>query len=165
MTVRTLTRTAVITALLVFPATAQADDASLYRAYTGHDKELDRLSDKYDAARRSFDRADKHHFAPRKARRIITADRNINAALDRVIPGIRREQPSSDFGKQAKPHAINELADWRLANVWEMRAVRRYLHRHWKASQRAWLRAYDVSLRGYHEHKRAAALFKKAGFG
>src|SRR3954453_19741277 len=166
MKIRTLTRAALLAGLLVFPTTAQADDASLYRAYTGkaHAKELNRAVAEYDAALRSFERADKHRFARREARAIITADRHINAGGDKVIPEVRQEQPSSDFGTQAKPHAIKEWEAWRRANVWEMRSMRQYRHRHWKASRRAWRRAYDVSLRGYHEYKRAVALFKKAGF-
>jgi hypothetical protein len=165
VTIRALTRAAVLAGLPIFPATAQADDASLYHAYKTHYKELERVAEEYKAARRSFEHANAHHFAPRKARAIIRADRHINAALDKVIPEIRREGPSSDFGKQAKAHVINEFAGWRRENVWEIRGVHHYLHHRYKAARRAYVRAYHISIRAYHEHKRAKALFKKAGFG
>src|SRR4051794_1587913 len=96
---------------MALPAIASADDASLYRAYTykAHAREMKRAGAEYTAALRSFERADKHHFAPRRARAIITADRHINAVLDKVIPEVRQEQPSSDFGTQAKAHGVKSL--------------------------------------------------------
>src|SRR4051794_27546829 len=161
---RTLTLAVVMAAFLLLPSVAAADDASLYHAYRTHYKELKRVAEEYTAARRSFEHANAHHFAPRKARAIITADRHINTALDEAIPKIRREQPSSDFGKRAKAHVINEFALWRRENVWEMRGVRQYLHRHGKAARRDYVRAYHISVRAYHEYLRAKAQFKKAGF-
>src|SRR4051812_7503592 len=110
---RSMILTAVFAASMALPAVASAADAGLYPAYKAPAKELKRASDEYKAARHRFVHANAHHFAPRKARAIITADRHINALLDRVIPGLRRQRPSSDLGKQAKPHAINELAGWR----------------------------------------------------
>src|SRR4051812_6021942 len=134
MTIRTLAREAVLAALPVFPATAQADDASLYHAYKTHYKELKRVAEEYKTARREFEHANAHHFAPRKARAIIRADQHINAALDQVIPKIRREEPSSDLGKQAKGHVINSFTAWRRENVWEIRGVHHYLHHRSKAA-------------------------------
>src|SRR4051794_17408226 len=96
---RSLSLAAVFAAFLSLPAVASADDASLYHAYRTHYKELDRVAEEYKVARRRFEHANAHHFAPRKARAIIRADRHINTALDKVVPQIRREQPSSDFGK------------------------------------------------------------------
>jgi hypothetical protein len=165
MTIRTLTRAAVLAALPLFPATAQADDASLYHTYKARYEELERVAEEYKAARRSFEHANAHHFAPRKARAIIRADRHINTALDKVIPEIRREEPSSGHGKQARAHVINEFTGWRRENVWEIRGLHHYLHHRYKAARRDYVRAYRISIRAYHEHKRAAAEFKKAGFG
>jgi hypothetical protein len=162
MTVRTLTRVAAIAALPVFPATAKADDASLFRAYQSRGNQMDRALDEYTKASRRFQRS--HGPAVGRARAVIRSNGKIIAILDKIVPDVKAEEPSSDLGRKAKPLALKGLRAWRWANVYERRALRAYIHGHGVKEDRLYERARRSIDRSVRYLGRADATFKKAGF-
>ena len=146
-------------AVLIFAPAASADDASLFGAYNARQGDVNAASDEYIRAVRRFNR----HATARNLRRIIRADRHINAVLTAIKSDLADQQASSEHGRKARASAFREVRWWRRANNFEIRSIRAALHGHPAASRR-WLRRADRTVqRAYAQGRRAVRHFRAVG--
>jgi hypothetical protein len=147
--------------VLSLGATARADDAGLFAAYTEQHAKLDDAVDRYVRWRKYSDR----HLKSRRALRgAIRADKRINAVLRSIAYRLSRQRASSVLGKRAKAHAVNEVTWWAFANRLEMQALQAWLD----GDRRKWRhlisRAENRMRIVYREGWDAVAAFKRIGF-
>jgi hypothetical protein len=137
--IRRLAVLTTITAALALPATAAADDNSLYAAFHGRDAAIQQAGAQYKKAAR---RSARHKLRSRAANRaVIAADVAINQTLEALGPEVAAQQPSSDAGAKAKSCALKDLLAWDTANKWEIRGLRAANKRHWGRAARFLRRA------------------------
>jgi hypothetical protein len=147
--------------LLIAAAPARADDAGVYAAYQGRNREMNTAIKTYVKASKRFGRA--HGHAVREARGVIAADGNLNRALDLVIGDVVPQEPSSDNGANGKTLALKALRSWKLEDVYETRALRAYIRGRPKLV-RSWYRKVTQTGRRTDRYlTQADAAFKAAG--
>jgi hypothetical protein len=154
-----LSGSTVFLAALFFAPAAVADDASLFSAYNARQGDVNAASDEYIRAVRRFNR----HATARNLRRIVRADRHINAVLTAIKSDLAAQQASSDHGRTARACAFREVRWWRRANNFEIRSIRAALHGK-PAASRHWLRRADRTVhRAYAQGRRAVRHFRAVG--
>jgi hypothetical protein len=161
MRVRRVAFTLVAVAL-AWPAAAQADDASVWAAWTGHKAEVQAAADAYEKAYRDWKRGG----APTKAefQAMITADERINAIMAQIQQETAAQTASTKLGRKAQLLSIKSVDLLVLANVYEMRGDRASIEGHRYTAER-WYdrcdRVYKVYVR---TNRRAWRTWKRAGF-
>lgn len=100
---------AVVVALLLLPATANADDRSLREAGRSHDAEFARLGTATRAAYRAWEDSG---LRPRQARRVIRLLRRARREIDLVEAALVAEQPSSENGATYKRLLLKSLGEF-----------------------------------------------------
>jgi hypothetical protein len=156
---RLLPGAAAVLAALVAAPPALADDASLFGAYNARQGDVNAAGDEYLRAVRRFNR----HPTARNLRRIVRADRHINAVLTAIKSDLADQQASSDHGRKARASAFREVRWWRRANIFEIRSIRAALHGR-RAAARYWIRRADHTVqRAYAQGRRAVRHFRAVG--
>jgi hypothetical protein len=147
--------------LLALCPSALADDASLWRAYNGHQGEINRGLDAFVKA--------SHRFASkpsaRRAKVAIAANARMIRVIGTLIGDVTAETASSDSGASAKRFALTGLREWRSMHAYYTRMLRAYIHRHRASATRWGRRAIRVGRQSKKDIKAAEAAFKKAGYG
>src|SRR6476661_8630974 len=86
---------------LCVPATAMADDSSVYRAYVSRDSDFSRLGKELKRGIRTWKAS--HYKSDGQA---LSAIQKTHRVLGDVTDAIEAEQPSSDNGKKGKAAAL-----------------------------------------------------------
>src|SRR3954453_2729204 len=111
--------------LLALCPTARADDAGVWRAYTGHPDEMNRAFDAWVKAAKRFT----HKPSVPRAKASIAAERKMIDVLRKLIADVRAENASSDDGATAKRLAVKGLREWRDMHVYDTRMLRAFIRR------------------------------------
>jgi hypothetical protein len=153
---------ALLITALAWPAAANADDASVWAAWTGHKEERKAAAKAYDKAFRDWKRGG----APTQAefQALITADERINALMAQIQQETAAQTASTKLGRKAQLLSIKSVDLLVLSNIYEMRGDRASLEGHRSTAER-WYgrcdREYKVYLR---VSRRAWRTWKRAGF-
>lgn len=157
-----LTIALVAAAALAAPAVAQADDAALFGAYTGHEEQLQDTQDRYTLW---YERWTKGNHTRRVGRGLINSDKRMDATLDVIAEDVRAQQPSSESGLEAKDYALREIEAWHTANRYEVHGIRLFLSGQRKRSH-LWLHrsSRTMNRKTYPYGHRVVEAFRAAGF-
>ena len=152
----------VAAAALGAPAVAQADDAALFGAYTGHEQQLQDTQDRYLLWYKRWTKGD---HSRRVGRGLINSDRRMDATLEVIADDVRDQQPSSESGLEAKYYALREIEAWHTANRYEVHGIRLFLAGERKRSH-LWLHrsSRTMNRKTYPYGHRVVEAFRSAGF-
>jgi hypothetical protein len=153
---------AIVVAALAWPAAAQADDASVFAAWTGHKSERRVVFAAYRKAARAWNR----RTGPTKSEHqaLIDANAQINALMTQIQQETAAQTASTKLGAKAQRLSIQSVDLLVTANVYEIRGDRASIEGHdftadrWQ--RRSW-RQYKVHLK---VSKQATRTWKRAGF-
>ena len=152
-----------LAAALATAAPAQADDASVFAAYSAHSDSIEQGVAAYHKAIKVLI---KHHGFRNdaEAQAVIDADALMNAGVQTILDGIKAQQPSTDIGAKAKKLSLREGMIWIKANDVEMQGLREAMD---GRNHRADL-LYRKATQGLHRYQRtrtqARRAWKQAGF-
>ena len=153
---------AAITAVLLLALCppALADDASLWRAYNGHQGEMSRVFGAWDKAAKRF----AHKPSVPRAKASIAAEAKVIRVIRKLIADVRAENASSDSGATAKRFAVKGLRGWRDMHAYDTRMLRAFIP-HDRAGVRKWGRRSGRAGRQSGKDLTAAEkAFKDAGY-
>src|SRR5215208_2271565 len=153
---------ALLITALAWPAAAQADDTSVWAAWTGHKEERKAAVEAYDKAYRNWKRGG----APTKAefQALVTADEQINALMAQIQQETAAQTASTTLGRKAQRLSIKSVDLLVLTNVYEMRGDKASIEGHRRTAERGYSRSdrqYKVYLR---TNRRAWRTWERAGF-
>ena len=161
-------RVAFLVALLalgatLLPASAVADDASLFASYNSHAEEGQQASAQY---RRAVRRAKKSKNGATDAQlqAIIDADRKVNGVAAAVTSEVKGQQPSSTDGTKAKKYAVRGLLLFQKANNLEIASYEQLLAGKERASTATFRKSVQTIRRAARAFIVAEKAFAKAGF-
>lgn len=146
---------------LAFAGPAQADDASVFTAYTGHAAERDAANKAYIDA---IDALNKGSATDDEFRAVIAANDQINAVIGTVRTETAAQDASTEKGTLARRLSLKEFALLVRNNVLENKALNAYLAGDDKTGKRL-LKKQRRMLKTYHRtYTRAHRAWKAAGF-
>ena len=146
----------------LLPATAAADDASVFAAYTGHDAEFVKLGKQY---RRADRRARKHKGGATDAQlqAIAGIDRKINALTGVVVADMNGQQPSSPGGERAKAYALQGIDLFVKGAEFDAQSCEQLIAHEVKMSDATFKKSIRAYKRAARYSKRAAKEFRRLG--
>jgi hypothetical protein len=150
------------TAVALLPATATADDASVYAAYNGHQQEFKDAAAAYRRAVRQAKRAGRK-VTDDQLRAIISADQQINNVLVAVTNDVKGQQASTKGGERARTYALRNLVLFKKANDFEIESYQQMIDGHLHASDVAYARGLRTLRRSSRYSKLATRQFGKLG--
>jgi hypothetical protein len=150
------------TVVALLPATATADDASVYAAYNGHQDEFKDAAAAYRRAVRDAKRAGRK-VTDDQLRAIISADQQINGVLATVTSDVKGQQSSTKGGQRARTYALRNLILFAKANNFEIESYQQMIDGHMHASDVAFARGLRTLRRSSRYSKLATREFGKLG--
>jgi ATP/maltotriose-dependent transcriptional regulator MalT len=149
---------AVMMAALCVPATAAADDSSVYGAYVSRDADFAKLGKQLKRGLRAWKAS--HYESPGQA---LSAIQETHKVLGEVTSAIDAEQPSSDDGKRGKAAALASVKALDRSVILLSRGIKARTAGH-RARAAAFARKSDRQLaRSIKAEKTARRAFRAAG--
>jgi hypothetical protein len=147
----------------LLPATATADDASVWTAYNGHVPEFEQAAANYRRAVRAARRAGRD-VTEDHLRAIIDADNQINSVLVTVTGEVKAQPASTPAGERAKRFALRNLILFKRANDLEIASYEHLIAGRIRASDVAFKRGLRTLRRSGRYARLATKAFAKLGF-
>jgi hypothetical protein len=147
---------------VAWPATAQADDASVWAAVTGHRAEVNAADKAYTRAYNAWRRGGRPTRGELEA--MISADEQINAVVAQIRADTVAQEPSTATGAKAKRLSIKGLDLLVVANNSEIRSMREALAGRRRAARRWYRRSAREIRTARRTLNRAARAWAHAGF-
>ena len=152
-----LTSLAVLALLAVAPA-AQADDASVFDAWTAENQSLATLEDRLEKNLRSWERS-----SFRKGEPAVETIGRIRKLIARRRKAVSAQEPSSSDGRDGKSLALANLRDYDSAMVKLKRAVESGMARRFGQADRYLGQYRELMRRAEKYEARANVQFSEAG--
>jgi hypothetical protein len=145
-----------LTGLLAPPAAAS--DRSVYEAWVSRDATFDRLGSEFRRAARIYRRSDGERIRP-----TLKVSRKTIAAIDELIPVMKREQPGSGAGRRGKKLALASVRQLRRSLVLLRRGIRAVKTSNGTSGGPALRSSQRLARRARRTERKARAAFRKAG--